>query len=87
MLTRYARVHERKLNINQTSKGNSHPNTPSRSLVGVRVGSFLKFERGKIASVQKMVILIPEEDNIKRAERHQSYFMHDMNRSLDAVVR
>ena len=88
MLTRYARVHERKLNINLTSKGNSHPNTPSSSVVGVRVGSSLRFEREKIASVQKIVILIPEEDNIKRAEdiENQSYFMHDMKHSLDAVV-
>ena len=58
------------MNINLTSEGNSHPNTPSRSLVGVRVGYFLTFEQGKIASVQKIVILIPEEDK-KRAERHQ----------------
>ena len=70
MLTRYARVHERKLNINLTLKGNFHPNTPSRSLVGVGAGSFLKSERVEIASVQTIVILIPEEDNIRRAERH-----------------
>ena len=71
MLTRYARIHERKLNINLTPKGNFHPNTPSRSLVGVGAGSFLKSERGGIASVQTIVILKPEEDNIRRAERHQ----------------
>ena len=58
MLTRYARVHERKLNINLTPKGNSHPNTPSRSLVGIRAGSFLKFERGKIASKTSKIKVI-----------------------------
>ena len=88
MLTRYAKVHERKLNINLTSKGNSHPNTPSSSLVGVLVGSSLRFEREKITSVQKIVILIPGEHHIKGAEdiEYQSYFMHDMKHSLDAVV-
>ena len=70
MLTRHARVHETQPNTNLTSESKSHTNIPSRSLEGDRVGNFLKFGRGKIASVQKIVILIPEEDN-KRAERHQ----------------
>ena len=50
--------------------------------------TFLKVWAGEILhQFKKIVTVIPEEDN-KRTEKHQnqSYFVHEMNRSLVAVV-